>query len=137
MITACHGHEIQLLTGMDTEAFDWEGWMEYMMPGMADHAPFDWCIVCPSPAFFGCCRQGEEAMRDRDDGGDNDGLVGGNGCGLRLCESCAVVLVDECDGKLEALIRRLREEMSEGFGLRADAEFLIPEGELLRRVCVI
>lgn len=97
--------------------------MEFLMPGKAEEVPFEWCSVCPSPAGFGCCKRQQ----------DEEDALGGVGCGLRLCESCAVVLVHECEGSLERLVGRVREEG--GLGVRADVQILLPEGELLRRVC--
>jgi hypothetical protein len=126
MIAACGAHEIEPLEGR-ADAGDAEGWMEFLMPGKAEEAPFEWCSVCPSPAGFGCCK------RQQDGHDPDEEALGGVGCGLRLCESCAVVLVHECEGSLERLVRRVRE--GEGWGVRADVEFLLPEGELLRRVC--
>ncbi|KAK4690252.1 hypothetical protein P7C71_g6493, partial [Lecanoromycetidae sp. Uapishka_2] len=62
------------------------------------------------------------------------------GCGLKLCESCAVALVNDHGGVLPGLLDSLKLEKSklkkgEGdFLLRADADFLHPDGELLRRM---
>lgn len=36
------------------------------------------------------------------------------GCGLLLCESCAVTLVNEHDGNLEGLLDRLKGDEEEG-----------------------
>ncbi|KAL2037195.1 hypothetical protein N7G274_010058 [Stereocaulon virgatum] len=59
----------------------------------------------------------------------------GKGCGLLLCESCAMTLVNEHDGVLEGLMNQLKRDEADGsFGLRADTDFLHPKGELLRRM---
>ena len=131
-ITACQKHEMQLIEGMDPETFDYQAVTEWMMPGMASLAPFAWCSICPSPAFF-CC----STKPDIDMDGQEVNLYLGEqkGCGLLLCEACATNLVNEHEGKLEDLIDGLGNGGGDGgFGIRADANFLHPEGELLRRM---
>ena len=113
---------------MDPEKFPFDIVTEFMMPGQAASAPFQWCSVCPSPAFFKCRKTAEVDIMDVS--GD-----GNSGCGLVLCEFCAVSLVGEHDGSLEGLINKMKKERSDdGFGLRADVDFLLPDGELLRRM---
>jgi len=130
-ITACKVHEIEPIEGMDLEDFDHRAATDFMMPGIASSAPFAWCSVCPRPAFFTCCK------RMKDMGYQQDEIADGEvkGCGLVLCESCAVILVNEHGGDLPGLIDGLKLEKGDGgFGLRADADFLHPNGELLRRM---
>ncbi len=58
------------------------------------------------------------------------------GCGLKMCEACAVLMA-ECNGDLEEVVQRKMEEGArEGneFAVRADAEFLTRGVELIRRV---
>lgn len=130
-ITACKIHEIEPIEGMDPESFDHEAVMEWMMPGMASLAPFAWCSICPRPAFF-CC----STKPDIDMDGQEDLYLGDQkGCGLLLCESCAATLVSEHEGRLDRLIDSLGGNGDDGgFGIRADASFLHPKGELLRRM---
>ena len=130
-ITACKDHEIKPIEGMDPDNFDYTAVMEWMMPGMASLAPFAWCSVCPGPAFFYCSSKPDIGIDEQED------LYLGDqkGCGLLLCESCAVTLVDEHEGKLDRLIESLESDGDQGgFGLRADASFLHSKGELLRRM---
>ena len=131
-ITACNNHEIEPIEGMDPEKFDHKAAVEWMMPGTASLAPFAWCSVCPSPAFFSCCTKPDIDL----DGQDADlYLRNQKGCGLVLCESCAVTLVSEHEGKLDKLINSLENDDGDGiFRIRADASFLHSKGELLRRV---
>lgn len=131
-ITACKNHEIEPIEAMDTGNFDYNAMMEWMMPGMASLAPFAWCSICPSPAFFCCSTRPDIDM----DGQAEDLYLGEQkGCGLLLCESCAVALVSEHDGELYKLIDSLENSEDDGgFGIRADANFLHPKGELLRRM---
>ncbi|MCJ1454184.1 hypothetical protein MMC28_004535 [Mycoblastus sanguinarius] len=131
-ITACNIHEIEPIEGMDPENFDYTSITEWILPGMASSAPFAWCSVCPTPAFFACCAKMDTYME-----GQDTEICGGDvkGCGLLLCKSCAVTLVNKHDGILRGLIDRLKTDKVEGeFGLRADADFLHPKGELLRRM---
>ena len=131
-IAACDVHEIEPIENMDPNDFAYDIVMDFMMPGMAASAPFQWCSVCPSPAFFKCCKKMDTGMMKEE--GD-EGHGGGSGCGLMLCEYCAVTLVGGHDGNLEALIDAMRiDRANEGYGLRADVDFLHPNGELVRRV---
>ena len=126
-ITACKVHDIEPIEGMDPAKFDYGSITDWMMPGAAASAPFLWCSICPAPAFFTCCSE----MEGIDAFGEGDQ----KGCGLLLCESCAVTMVNEHDGNLEGLLDRLKDDEEDGgFGLRADADLLHPKGELLRRM---
>ena len=131
-ITACQNHEMQPIEGKNPETFDYQTVMEWMMPGMASLAPFAWCSICPNPAFF-CCSTKPNIDKD---GQEEDLYLGEQkGCGLLLYESCAISLVNEHEGKLEDLIDSLGNGGGDGgFGIRADANFLHAEGELLRRM---
>lgn len=131
-ITACNNHEIEPIEGMDPDNFDFNAIMEWMMPGMASLAPFSWCSICPSPAFFSCTTKPDINM----DNQEEDLYLGDQkGCGLLLCESCAITLVSEHEGKLDRLIDSLGNDRGAGgFGIRADASLLHSEGELLRRM---
>jgi len=132
MITACKIHETEPIEGLDPENFDFRGVMDWMMPGMASSAPFEWCSVCPAPAFFKCCKkQAIDAVEG--DGGANP--ESDKGCGLLLCEPCAVNLIQQHKGDLTSLIDELRgNKEGEGYGIRADVDFLHSKGELLRRI---
>ena len=130
-ITACKVHEVKPLADTEPGCFDYDSVIDWMAPGQAALAPFPWCSICPAPAFFACCCETDEI----DALGFGQDEAADKGCGLLLCESCAVTLVNEHNGVLEGLIDTLKEEEKEGgFGLRADADFLHPKGELLRRM---
>ena len=132
LIAFCGVHELEPIQGMDPKNFAYHSVLDFMMPGMAATAPFEWCSVCPAPAFFRCCKKMHMDILDEE---EDEELGGGNGCGLALCEFCAVTLVGEHDGNLEGMINAMRLECAdEGFGLRADVDFLHPEGELVRRL---
>ena len=131
-MTACRNHDIEPIEGMDPEKFDYDAVMEWMMPGMASLAPFAWCSICPSPAFYFCSTKPSIDT----DGQEEDLFLGDQkGCGLLLCNSCAIPLVSEHGGKLDRLIDSLENDEDDGgFGIRADASFLHSKGELLRRM---
>ena len=128
MIAACGIHEMEPISDIDPDDFPHGIVEEHMMPGKAVNAPFQWCSVCPTAAFFKCCKRSDMDVTEIE-------VEKADGCGLVLCEYCAVTLVGEHDGRLEALISTMKAERADdGFGLRADVEFLHPEGELLRRM---
>jgi hypothetical protein len=98
-----------------------------------------WCALCPSLAIYQCCTPQEADMwGDPIDPASDDA----EGCGLLLCEDCAVVL-GELEGNLDALIDAVgNADASEGEGMgiwpmgaRADAQFLKQEGLLVNSVC--
>lgn len=80
-------------------------------------------------ASYSCCRPSSVWLAES--GEDIENL----GCGLKMCEDCAVLL-QECGGNLEEVVcRKMEEAAREGeFAVRADAEFLTRGGELVRRV---
>ena len=126
-ITSCKPHEIERLEDMETEGFDYDATFTYLFPGKAAKAPFKWCSICPRAAFFACCKP---HMAIEDDG--EIWRAGRNGCGLHLCEECAVALMTEHDGFLEERIEVLQRNNAD-FMVRADVDFLHQDGELQTR----
>ena len=84
-----------------------------------------WCAVCPEPATHKCIKEH----------GD-----GRNGCGLKLCDDCASWLVNDHKGDLVGLIEHLTATIAkytgeeETLGVRPDAVFFLPRGEMLTRL---
>lgn len=78
-----------------------------------------WCSICPTLARYQCCTAG----------------MHGKGCGLMLCETCAVSVVDS-EGDLEKALKVVEDDTGEErvLGLRADYEFLKQHGLLMRFV---
>lgn len=130
-ILVCKAHDIEALQGIDPDRSDHEPYLDWLEPGKASSAPFTWCSVCPAPALYRCGTFDDSVTESED-----AVSIETHGCGLYLCESCAIKLVSQYDYSLEGLIDRLGKDMenTEGlFELRADADFLHPAGELARR----
>lgn len=123
-IAACTSHEVEPIEGVNPDAFTVSSFRHYLVPGMTEFALFDWCCICPTPASFHCLKPQEPEMLFSNTT---------DGCGLLLCERCASLLVGRYGGVLERLIDGLKLQYGES-GLRADAEFLHPKGEILRRI---
>ena len=119
-ILGCSPHEIQPNGTEIPDKLDVMQWMDTDM--MAD-APFEWCSVCPRPASYECGNAPSPDMRFSDDSVA--------GCGLKLCEDCALSLVNEHDGGLTEYLKALEEESDTSFTVRADACFLRSDGHLL------
>lgn len=122
-IAACTSHEVEPIEGVNPDAFTVSSFQHYLVRGMTDFAPFEWCCICPAPASYQCSKPHDPDMLCSDPR---------YGCGLLLCERCASFLVGKFRGVLERLIDHLKLQYGESV-LRADAEFLHPKGELLRR----
>lgn len=128
-IVGCEGHEMHKLDeDAETNRLHAEDALESFVAGQAD---WEWCCICPRPAVYGCGRPTE--------GFDDEEAV--IGCGLRLCEKCAETITSECEGDLETLVAM---KMSEAEGredhesiVRADADLLTRNGELLRRAALL
>lgn len=126
-IAGCERHDIQPIEGIDPNCFDYDEVLEWLIPDKASTTPFRWCSVCPSPASFACKKPG---MAGISLGGEEGASDGPSGCGLLLCENCAVSMLVEHDGGLDGLISGL--EGAGPLGIRADADFLRSDGYLLR-----
>ncbi|KAE9376122.1 hypothetical protein N431DRAFT_371182 [Stipitochalara longipes BDJ] len=95
-----------------------------------------YCSVCPDLAGFKCCAPsfsfGEE--------GEEEGEV--EGCGLLLCEKCMEMMgkgiaagFSRGSESLDALVgEAARARLLYPLGVRADAEFITTDGELMMRI---
>ena len=125
-ITACTAHDLEKIQNADLETVDIDTVMEWMVPGVCDSAPFEWCCLCPRPAEFACCSHARMVSKIR--GGES-------GCGLKLCHNCAYSLLNEHAGNLTRLITTMEEDKSlTSFEVRADINFLRSDGHLLNRI---
>lgn len=132
-ICGCKPHDIRPIQGLDPDDFDFDAAIECLIPGMnfdGGCSPYRYCSVCPGPAFMECCKPRTLGTCLDDEDLESSGVVG---CGLLLCEICAVSLVEEHDGSLESLVSALEIDGAP-FGLRADVKFLLESGELLQRI---
>ncbi|KAL8900876.1 MAG: hypothetical protein Q9207_005472 [Kuettlingeria erythrocarpa] len=129
-VICCDGHQMQILEGANRQEYNSDTVLEALMSGTVGDVEWEWCYVCPRLATYGCGRPNDI----RDEMGE------GIGCGLRLCDECAIVLASECQGDLDALVAM---KMTEGgddeddLAARADADLLLRHGELMRRAGVV
>lgn len=94
-----------------------------------------WCAVCPAPALYACRAPQADGVWGQPVGRGSPEAEAGAGCGLALCERCAVALCRECGGDLQRLLRSTVAGSEVGRGtVRADAEFLLEDGLLVRNV---
>lgn len=130
-IIACRVHEMQELPMMRGVVIDQEVQAQHLELGQQDSAPFEWCSVCPQVAYYACRKS--DITSNSLSPAENDSC----GCGLRLCTNCMIRMVGNHDGDLGAYISKLLSNAEQGissaFGLRADADLLHPDGDLMRR----
>ncbi|MCJ1268552.1 hypothetical protein MMC22_008440 [Lobaria immixta] len=121
-IVGCKIHEMQEIPMMQGVAVDQKDYLELCL---GESGPLEWCSVCPDVAHYACAKSDILSLDDY-------------GCGLRLCTICMVKLVGNHDGNLTSFLTELFKDVQQGqhatLGVRADAEFLHPEEELMRRV---
>ena len=123
-ILACESHELLPLDGIDPETFDQGQVLDVMMDGKAAEAPWEWCDICPQAALWGCGKKGTEEEGEGEE----------EGCGLRLCEECAMLLLEHGGEMEDVVYGRMGED---AFGVRADAELLLPTGGLMKSLEVM
>ncbi|KAF2433104.1 hypothetical protein EJ08DRAFT_89113 [Tothia fuscella] len=119
---------------LDLDDFDFQASFSRLMTNTV--LPTDrWCHICPNVALYQCCTpQEEDKFGDPWDPMSDEA----QGCGLFLCEACAMTLNEE--GSLDAVIDRIQEAQNGGpeqdkwfMGQRADAEFFTTTDNLLMR----
>ena len=135
-IASCKDHEIRRIDGLDPEKFDFDAAYAGLLSGPSTQPTTSrtaWCAMCPSPAFLECCAAQVVVVEDQEQ--EEQASVG---CGLMLCEACAVNLDEECEGNLSNLLSII-EHSSQDYpmGARGDSSFLTPDGEVVQRIhCV-
>lgn len=105
-IMRCPGHRVVGLSGLNINDFDFDAAYATLVPAVGQGQPAvvnPWCSLCPNPAFFGCGT--------------------GEGCGLVLCERCAM-LMKGYKGDLDKVVARNKRDDAE-FGSRADVDYLV------------
>ena len=131
-IACCPEHIIQPIKNTDPDIFDDVEVLKWLEPDLMSSVPFEWCSICVKPASFSCknpSAMGPSLLKDEAEDEDEE-----FGCGLYLCEGCAVTLL-EYDGKLNDLIAMLETDEDCGpLDIRADANFLHSDGHLMRRI---
>ncbi|KAF2229143.1 hypothetical protein EV356DRAFT_21139 [Viridothelium virens] len=145
-ICACGEHEIKSLKGILADPLEA---MEALTEGDGQDADkYQWCNVCPNVALYECV-----TSQERNEFGE---LIHPKareqlGCGLLLCDACAMAVVAK-EGNLQAMLmegpKADGEEETEGdvemedraesgrypLGWRADAEFLRADGLMMEAV---
>jgi hypothetical protein len=155
-IFSCPEHHIRRLqigTEIDPKVHDDEAWTESvdaLQAGDEERGALvlnsKWCSVCPELASFTCACPPSYTLSG-DLSFSTNSLSGkeeehDDGCGLLLCEGCKE-LMDHClksgykrgSESLDAVVgKTMRNKWLSPRGVRADAEFLTSEGELMVRI---
>jgi hypothetical protein len=92
LISACQGHEIRRIEGLDPRNFDVQAALEGVVVRMTEKKGNEqmqddgtkWCSICIMPAFYECC-----VRPHFDKHGRATSPLDDIGCGLLLCEVCA------------------------------------------------
>jgi len=99
-----------------------------------------YCSVCPDLAGYKCCAK--SVTFSYGDGKEEEKEVEVEGCGLLLCEKCMELMgkgiaagFDRGHESLDALVgEAARAKLIYPLGVRADAEFITMDGELMMRI---
>jgi hypothetical protein len=129
-IIGCEGHELRPIDSINMNDIDHAG-MFQRLANCEKPLPTDrWCAVCPAPALYHCCTPQNYDMWGEEVDPRSPEV---EGCGLILCEECAVSF-----GELEDLEQVIDAAAAEPeiwiLGVRADVEFLRRDGLLIRNV---
>jgi hypothetical protein len=160
LICTCVDHQIRRIAGLDPETFDIEAALRGVVERMLKKKKREkdavvagdstkWCSICIMPAFYECCtkpavdRHGCPTTPEQD-----------LGCGLLLCEVCALRMtglrswdhggdMTKRGGGIKAVKAKVsldqhiaaatNDDFNYPDGLRADAGLLSGEGELMKR----
>lgn len=144
-IISCKVHEMDEILKMKGVEVDPRLAAWYMeRPEKFDDPPFEWCSICPYPAYYSCSKSCafdafvDDGKKQPENSSPDQIDLDGPGCGLRLCTECMVEIVGCHDGDLSRYLTvRLTRTQNGTDGtsrLRADVSFLHSDGELMRRV---
>lgn len=154
-IEECDPEQVNLNETMDKLVVEGSGPNENTQPfmpeqGWADERPLaemgvHWCSVCPYPAFWECCTP---SFINNDPSNEQSDHI--PGCGLELCETCAYRMLGsppprftiqrrgrrrgtKALSNLDTMIRFAQRDPEKYIdGVRADASFLMSDGEMMR-----
>ena len=120
-IVMCPTHELRPSAGVKKCTLDENAAFAELLAGSSKAGKRQWCAICPSLAVYECGTRTDD---------------GSHGCGLRLCEQCAVVVTGSYDGDLQNMLPEMKDEPTEErmLGLRADYELLREDGLLMQYV---
>ncbi|KAI9717005.1 MAG: hypothetical protein M1812_004940 [Candelaria pacifica] len=130
-VFGCKAHDMQPMELLDSNGLDFSGRFHELFLKLGESTA-GWCAACPATAYYKCCAPQETDMYGQP---VDPRSPEASGCGLLLCNNCAWSIAYEHDGDLPSLIAAIQhDEQEHPTGLRADASFLLPEGELLRQI---
>ena len=118
-ILTCQDHEFVPFRTAESAIMNVSDALERLLENKPDTSNI-WCSLCPALALYRCTTAG--AMDDK-------------GCGLVLCETCAVEMTGTYDYDLMKMLKAARDEVTDSrpFGHRADLELMKPgDGALAR-----
>ena len=120
-IAKCSNHDLQHIPGAGMDNSECDGVLRWLQKGTATRAPFQWCSICPNAASYSCKTPYH---------GD---CVGDTGCGLVLCDECAILLCSKFAGNLTRLIGSKEMDEDAMLKLRADALLLKVDGQIVAK----
>ncbi|KAF1851988.1 uncharacterized protein K460DRAFT_351845 [Cucurbitaria berberidis CBS 394.84] len=138
-ITLCEGHQLEKMYEAQ-EALDFDVAAEDLMvtPTHTPEMRFQlqrWCSMCFSTASYRCCNAQPSLLFTL---GAEEELM--DGCGLNLCEGCAVRFTEEFGSNCDAMATAMENEPKQTedddvpAAARADVGFLIKDGLLMRNI---
>ncbi|KAI9708643.1 MAG: hypothetical protein M1820_003861 [Bogoriella megaspora] len=136
-ICLCDYHDIKPLPSLPKAALDHQEAFNAMLEGrtmsQGSHpVEYRWCSVCPQLAVFECMTQQSRSVTGEEIPPKGKAEFG---CGLLLCDACAMDLTQKYEGDLQQMLNRIgNDEEKRPLGLRADVEFLRSDGMLARAI---
>ena len=118
-ILTCQDHDLVPFRSAESAIMNINDALERLLENKPDSSDV-WCSLCPALALYGCTTA--SAIDDK-------------GCGLVLCETCAVEMTGRYDYDLMKMLEEANDEVTDSrpFGYRADLELMKPgDGPLAR-----
>ncbi|KAL2820871.1 hypothetical protein BDW59DRAFT_150450 [Aspergillus cavernicola] len=118
-IIKCPGHQITPLAGLNPQSFDFKAAYDSFTPSSRRRIEKNaWCSLCPTPAFLRCGTIF----------GHGQSRVVATGCGLQLCETCAILMRAFRGDIAQVVAMNVAEDPEDGS--HADVCYLLPGSEL-------
>ena len=142
-ICSCPRHEVASLPQVELtpERMNTEEAYKSLLPGSDEpqgsgqKIEYKWCSICPSLALYECVTRQETDVMGQP---IHPKAKAVEGCGLLLCDACAMAITEK-EGDLQAVLKKglgrgSNEDGRWPLGWRADAEFLSHDGLLMAAV---